>query len=163
MIDCVRDASGKNSLMRDFISASKDFPKRLILSVGHEIQSRFDSINIACSPEPSPLRLMEHMALKLSLNIISTGTMARMGRLESNWMSWVDVSNKKLIDRGIRLISEIAQISYQDACHELFKSIKTVKALPDGEVKPSPVQFTIEKLRRKPENSKTEPSIRIGH
>ena len=56
----------------------------------------------------SPLGLMHHMAVKLALNTISTGTMVKLGRVAGNWMSWVDISNKKLVDRAIRLISELA-------------------------------------------------------
>ena len=68
----------------------------------------------------TPLRLISHLAVKLSLNTISTGTMVRLGRVTGNWMSWVDVSNKKLIDRAIRLIVELGHINYPDACKRLF-------------------------------------------
>ena len=55
---------------------------------------------------------MGHMAVKLVLNTVSTGVMAVLGRITSNWMSWVNVSNKKLMDRGIRLICEIGGVDY---------------------------------------------------
>lgn len=44
----------------------------------------------------TPLGLFRHLAFKLVLNTISTATMVLMGRVTGNWMSWVDVSNKKL-------------------------------------------------------------------
>lgn len=56
-------------------------------------------LEISSGASDSPLHLMNHMALKLALNTISTGTMARLGRVAGNWMSWVSTSNKKLIDR----------------------------------------------------------------
>jgi len=95
---------------------------------------------------PSRLRLMERLGMKLALNTISTGTMARLGRLSGNWMSHVDVSNKKLLDRGTRLIAELANISYPEACAELFHSVEELKAAPPGAEKPSPVQHALCRL-----------------
>jgi N-acetylmuramic acid 6-phosphate etherase len=94
----------------------------------------------------SPLHLMEHMAIKLVLNTISTGTMVMLGRVSSNWMSWVAVSNKKLLDRGVRLISELCGVSYSDACTELFKSVEELASTPPGKEPPSPVQYTLRRL-----------------
>ena len=50
----------------------------------------------------SPLEIWKHLAVKLAFNCLSTGTMAAMGRIAGNWMSWVSMSNKKLIDRCIQ-------------------------------------------------------------
>lgn len=111
--------------------------------------ARRDGFVIPClaSSASSPLRLMEHLAVKLVLNTISTGTMVKLGRVDSNWMSWVDVSNKKLIDRGVRLIAELTGCDYSEACIELFRSIEELQSFPPGEDKPSPVQHTICRLR----------------
>ncbi|MDZ7634545.1 MAG: hypothetical protein U5L72_08960 [Bacteroidales bacterium] len=65
---------------------------------------------ISCSPQNSVFNLMDRLAVKIVLNTVSTGTMVLMGRVLGNWMSWVDVTNKKLKDRGIRLISDICGI-----------------------------------------------------
>ncbi|MFA7160095.1 MAG: sugar phosphate isomerase, partial [Kiritimatiellia bacterium] len=98
----------------------------------------------------SPLRLMEHMAVKLVLNTLSTATMIVMGRVAGNWMSWVEVSNKKLRDRGIRLISELCGLSYRDACHALHETLVELEQTDfTGKARPSPVQYTIKKLGRK--------------
>ena len=48
--------------------------------------------------------------------------MAKMGRVLSNWMIQVLPTNKKLIDRSVRIIAELAQIPYERACEEFFKS-----------------------------------------
>lgn len=66
--------------------------------------------------------LMTHLLVKLAFNILSTGTMAKMGRVWSNWMIQVLPTNKKLIDRSTRIISNIAGIPYEEACEEFFKS-----------------------------------------
>ena len=69
------------------------------------------------------------------------------GRLAGNWMAHVDTSNKKLIDRGTRLIVELAGVDYVTACHALHKTIaelnSTVKA---GEEELSPVAETVRRL-----------------
>jgi N-acetylmuramic acid 6-phosphate (MurNAc-6-P) etherase len=105
---------------------------------------------ISCSPVSSVLNLMEHLAVKLVLNTISTGTMVLMGRVTDNWMSWVEVSNKKLKDRGIRLISDICGISYRDACYALHETLGELKTINLAEnEKFSPVQYTIKKIRDK--------------
>lgn len=95
----------------------------------------------------SALHLMNHMALKLALNTVSTGTMVKLGRVTGNWMSYVSISNKKLIDRAIRLVAELSGRSYEESCRALFE---TADALASEEwtnrEKPSPVQATLRHL-----------------
>ena len=95
----------------------------------------------------SPLELMAHMAIKLVLNTVSTGTMALLGRISGNWMSWVDCTNKKLMDRGTRLLVELAEVDYRTASETLFEAMDAVEEAK-GE-KPSPVQLALSWLRRK--------------
>jgi N-acetylmuramic acid 6-phosphate etherase len=64
--------------------------------------------------------LYEHLAVKLLLNTLSTGVMARMGRITGNWMTNLAMSNKKLIDRSARIVSDLCQIPYETALEELF-------------------------------------------
>lgn len=66
--------------------------------------------------------LMTHLMVKIAFNMLSTATMAKMGRVWSNWMIQVLPTNKKLIDRSIRVISNIANIPYEQAAEEFFKS-----------------------------------------
>jgi N-acetylmuramic acid 6-phosphate etherase len=106
------------------------------------------SYKISCSPQSSVFSLMDRLAVKLVLNTVSTGTMVLMGRVLGNWMSWVDVTNKKLKDRGIRLISDICGMSYEEACYALHESLEELKSFNFSEKeKPSPVQYTIKKIR----------------
>jgi len=66
--------------------------------------------------------LMTHLMVKLAFNLLSTGTMAKMGRVWGNWMIQVLPTNKKLIDRSTRIIASIANIPYEQANEEFFKS-----------------------------------------
>jgi len=89
--------------------------------------------------ESSRLRLWEHVAVKLVMNTVSTATMAHLGYVAGNWMVHVSASNKKLIDRSIRLIASQTGMSYDHACHELFITLEN----PSGA---SPVAETIDRL-----------------
>jgi N-acetylmuramic acid 6-phosphate etherase len=54
-----------------------------------------------------PIGLVETIILKQALNLISNGSMILMNKIHGNQMIDVRASNKKLIDRCIRLIKEI--------------------------------------------------------
>jgi N-acetylmuramic acid 6-phosphate etherase len=100
----------------------------------------------------SPLGLWDRLAMKLVLNDVSTATMARMGRLMSNWMVYVEPTNKKLIDRGTRLVAELAGVDYATACHALHETIEELaRTVKPGQEKPSPVAISIARLRRRQE------------
>jgi N-acetylmuramic acid 6-phosphate etherase len=75
--------------------------------------------------------------------------MGCLKRLTSNWMANVETTNKKLIDRGSRLISELAGVDYETACYALHQTNEELRqnADPGGE-KPSPVAVTIARLRQ---------------
>ena len=85
--------------------------------------------------------------MKLAFNCLSTGTMAAMGRITGNWMSWVSVSNKKLIDRGIRLLVELGGVSYEEAAQRLFAAVGYVERNDWGGDDPSPIQVALAQLR----------------
>ena len=60
-------------------------------------------------------RMKSGTAQKMILNMISTGAMVRIGKTYQNYMIDVRMVNKKLIDRGCRFVSEIANVSYDEA------------------------------------------------
>ena len=68
--------------------------------------------------------------------------MVCMGRVAGNWMSCVAISNKKLIDRAIRLISELGKVDYHTACVELFRTVELNNGGPA-------VLQTLERIGRK--------------
>ena len=107
-----------------------------------------------CDLPNSPLQLWYHLAVKLILNTVSTATMALMGRVVGNAMIWLSPSNKKLIDRGSRLISQLTGCSYEQACIELHKTLEEVELrLQKAEEVPSPVALAIEHIGLKNENA----------
>lgn len=93
--------------------------------------------------------LFEHLFLKIALNMHSTLVMGRYGRFESNVMTWVKPSNKKLIDRAIRYVEyllhhqNIMQFSYADICHQLFEEAERMTPAE------SVVLMTVESLKKR--------------
>lgn len=104
--------------------------------------------HVCCDLPGSPLRLWDRLAVKLVLNMMSTGAMARLGRVEGNYMSRVETTNKKLIDRGTRLVAHLAGVDYETACYALHEAMEAVseqeKTTKDA---PSPVTVAVEHLR----------------
>ena len=60
-------------------------------------------------------RMKAGTAQKLILNMISTGTMIRLGMTYSNWMINVNMSNSKLRTRGIQILCEILGVTSNTA------------------------------------------------
>ena len=74
--------------------------------------------------------------------------MCRLDRVWGNAMTWVSPSNKKLVDRGCRLIAQSTGCSYEQACEQLFRSLAQVEALREmGQEVSSPVALAIEAIR----------------
>lgn len=70
--------------------------------------------------------LSAHLVLKIMMNNLSTTIMGRMGRYESNLMTWVRASNNKLVDRAVRYATTLlAQkgiaVPYEKLVHTCFK------------------------------------------
>ncbi len=106
-----------------------------------------EHFHFACELPSSPLRLWEHLAIKLVLNTVSTATMVRLGRVIGNAMVWLSPSNKKLIDRGTRLIAQVTGCPYERACKVLYEAIEEVASRSGrGEEAPSPVALAIERI-----------------
>ena len=74
-------------------------------------------------------RLKAGTALKLVLNMISTTLMIKMGRVMGNKMVNMQLTNKKLIVRGTRMIMEELGIASDEARKLLLKHGSVKKAL----------------------------------
>lgn len=60
-------------------------------------------------------RMKSGTAQKLVLNMISTSTMIRLGRIKGNQMVNMQLTNQKLVDRGTRMIVDELGLSYEQA------------------------------------------------
>ena len=85
-------------------------------------------ITPATGPEPvtGSTRMKAGTATKLVLNMLSTGTMVRMGYVFGNLMVNVQPTNEKLRDRGARIVATITGLSYAEAA-ALLKSAGSVR------------------------------------
>lgn len=72
-------------------------------------------------------RMKSGTAQKMILNMLSTGAMIRIGKTYENYMIDVRMLNEKLIDRGCRIVSEIAKIPYEEAQKYIAASGEKVK------------------------------------
>jgi len=84
-------------------------------------------------------RMKAGTAQKLVLNMISTATMIRLGRVKGNKMVDMQLSNDKLVDRGTRMIMGEIPVSYEEAGHLLQthgsvrKAVEQWKGMNDGQ------------------------------
>jgi len=70
--------------------------------------------------------LSVHLVLKVLMNNLSTTIMGRMGRYESNLMTWVRASNNKLVDRAVRYATTLLaqkgiEVPYEKLVHTCFR------------------------------------------
>jgi N-acetylmuramic acid 6-phosphate etherase len=68
-------------------------------------------------------------AQKLVLNMISTATMIQLGKVKGNKMVDMQLSNNKLVDRGIRMIMSEIPVDYDEAGFLLDKFGSVRKAV----------------------------------
>lgn len=74
-------------------------------------------------------RMKSGTAQKLVLNMISTATMIKIGRVKGNKMVNMQLTNKKLVDRGVRMIVEELSINYEQAKNLLLLHGSVKKAI----------------------------------
>jgi len=72
-------------------------------------------------------RLKAATATKMTLNIISTGVMVKLGKVYKNKMIDVSISNSKLLDRSTRILIELLDINLEEAMNLLKLSNGSTK------------------------------------
>jgi N-acetylmuramic acid 6-phosphate etherase len=72
-------------------------------------------------------RLKAGTVTKLALNILSTGTMVRLGKVYGNRMIDVAVTNAKLHDRALRILCDLTDLTREQADTLLTNSDRSVK------------------------------------
>ena len=76
-------------------------------------------------------RMKAGTAQKLVLNMISTATMIQLGKVKGNKMVDMQLSNSKLVDRGVKMIMGEITVSYEQAA-ELLKEHGSVRKAVDN-------------------------------
>ncbi|WP_300565326.1 N-acetylmuramic acid 6-phosphate etherase [Flavobacterium sp.] len=90
-------------------------------------------IEVVVGPEfvTGSSRMKAGTAQKLVLNMISTATMIQLGKVKGNKMVDMQLSNVKLIDRGVKMIMGEINISYEEA-EILLKKYGNVRSAIDN-------------------------------
>lgn len=76
-------------------------------------------------------RMKSGTAQKMVLNMITTTTMIKIGRVKGNRMVNMQLTNQKLVDRGTKMIVDDLGLSYEQA-HNLLLLHGSVKAATDA-------------------------------
>jgi N-acetylmuramic acid 6-phosphate etherase len=77
-------------------------------------------------------RMKSGTAQKLILNMVSTATMIRLGRVRGNRMVDMQLSNVKLVDRGVKMVMEGAGIADYEQAKGLLETHGSVRAAVDA-------------------------------
>jgi N-acetylmuramic acid 6-phosphate etherase len=94
------------------VAAAADFPVEVV--VGPEFVT-------------GSTRMKSGTAQKLVLNMISTTVMIQLGRVEDNRMVNMQLTNSKLIDRGVKMVMERLDLSDYEKAKELLLRHGSVK------------------------------------
>ncbi len=86
-------------------------------------------VEVVVGPEfvTGSTRMKSGTAQKLVLNMISTTVMIQLGRVEDNKMVNMQLSNEKLVDRGVKMVMEQLQMTDYAAAKELLLEFGSVK------------------------------------
>jgi N-acetylmuramic acid 6-phosphate etherase len=87
-------------------------------------------IEVVVGPEfvTGSTRMKAGTAQKLVLNMISTSVMIRLGHVKGNRMVDMELNNKKLVDRGTRMIMDATGITDYDKANKLLLKYGQVRA-----------------------------------
>lgn len=107
VIGALREAR-KHGILTASISSNPDSP------VAREADI---PIEIIVGPEfvTGSSRMKSGTGQKMTLNMITTATMIKLGRVKGNRMVNMQLSNAKLVDRGTRMVSEELGLDYEQA------------------------------------------------
>ena len=88
-------------------------------------------VEVVVGPEfvTGSTRMKAGTAQKLVLNMISTSIMIQLGRVLDNKMVDMLLTNKKLVDRGVKMLVQNLHLSYDDAQAQLLQHGSVRKAM----------------------------------
>lgn len=99
------------------VSAAADYPVEVV--VGPEFVT-------------GSTRMKSGTAQKLVLNMISTTVMIQLGRVEDNKMVNMQLTNDKLVDRGVHMLMDRVKLDNYEQAKELLLKYGTVKKAADS-------------------------------
>lgn len=133
-IVCGLTASGRTPFVLGALRRAREIGARTLLVTCNPARTKGDNwdaeIDLPTGAEivTGSTRLKAGTATKVVLNILSTCAMIRLGRVKGNSMVDLNISNAKLRDRGVRLVSSTLGIGYEEARVRLEKAGWNVRA-----------------------------------
>jgi N-acetylmuramic acid 6-phosphate etherase len=121
-------ASGRTAFVIGALRRAREIGAQTILltcNSKREPAGEFDlEINLKTGPEivTGSTRLKAGTATKIALNIISTGAMTRLGRVRGNLMIDLQPTNRKLRERAVGLVSQLAKCDRESARSRLERA-----------------------------------------
>jgi N-acetylmuramic acid 6-phosphate etherase len=118
-------ASGSTPYVLGALSAANKIGAATIGITSNRNSSLAKAVKILIATNTGPeaitgsTRLKAGTAQKLVLNMLSTATMVRLGRVYDNWMIGVSLTNQKLRKRGQRILQEASRASVSEAARAL--------------------------------------------
>ena len=133
VIGALRNARA-HGILTGSISSNPDSP----LSAEAEVP-----IEMIVGPEfvTGSSRMKSGTGQKMILNMITTSVMIQLGRVKGNKMVNMQLSNKKLVDRGTRMVSEELGLEYEQSKRLLLmygsvkKAVDAYRAQQNNELK----------------------------
>jgi N-acetylmuramic acid 6-phosphate etherase len=115
----------KNGIVTGSISCNPNAPVSMVADY---------PIEVVVGPEfvTGSTRMKSGTAQKLVLNMISTSLMIQLGRVEDNKMINMQLTNDKLVDRGVKMLMEKAKLGDYEKAKELLLKYKSVKRAADS-------------------------------
>ena len=136
---CGIAASGRTPFVLGALARARETGARTLLLTCNPARARaaqpWDAeIDLPVGPEiiTGSTRLKAGTATKVVLNLLSTCAMIRLGRVRGNAMVDLHISNAKLRDRGVRLVSAALSLDYAEAQARLERAGWNVRACLDA-------------------------------
>jgi N-acetylmuramic acid 6-phosphate etherase len=118
---CGITASGRTPFVISALNQARKLGAKTILLTCNPARNRSNSfdleIDLPTGPEliTGSTRLKAGTATKLALNILSTCALIKLGKVQGNWMVDVIPSNSKLRKRAIHIVSQLKNVTAEDA------------------------------------------------
>jgi len=137
---CERDvvvglsSSGRTPYVRGALRKARELGVSTIALICNESGSVCDYADVAISVVPGPevitgsTRMKAGTAQKMVLNMLSTATMIRLGRVTGNMMTDMKVSCSKLRERARRMVMRMARVDADTADRALEEAQGDVRA-----------------------------------
>ena len=129
----VISASGNPKYLLGVIKRANEVNcKTIAITCNHEGKIAEETSLVICvevGPEviAGSSRLKAGTAQKMVLNMLSTGSMIKIGKTYENFMIDLKATNEKLKDRAIRIVAQIAGVSHSEALTVLLKTNWEIK------------------------------------